>query len=268
MYRTEQNKIILDAADLDVPATIECGQLFRYEKTDNGYTVKSGKHSCSVYDEGGSIVIATPAVDYFVDFFGLERDVQRMKRELRRFEELIPALDSCGSLRILRQPLFETIISFIISANNNIPRIKMIINRICAEFEDVFPTPAELASLDVRRLTALGCGYRAEYIAGTAKVCAETDFLSRLDSAQTEDAQKMLMSLPGVGPKIADCVTLFSLGRMDVFPVDTWMFKTQRNGMETEAQLRARLMDKYGAYAGYAQQALFYYYAILKRGQV
>lgn len=268
MYKTEANRIIVDATDIDVKATIECGQLFRYEKTNDGYSVKSGRYSCDICSLGDTVIIDTAAVDYFVNFFNLDRDVLRAKRELSRFPELAPALESCGALRILHQPLFETIISFIISANNNIPRIKTIIGRICAEFGDVFPTPEQLASINRRRLDALGCGYRSQYISDTAKICAETDILNRLYAASTVDAQKMLKTLTGVGQKIADCVSLFALGRLEVFPIDTWMFKTQRVGMESETQTRARLMEKYGAHAGYAQQLLFYYYAILRRGQI
>ncbi len=153
---------------------------------------------------------------------------------------------------------------FIISANNNIPRIKAIINRLCGLYGDVFPTPKQLAEIPLRQLNAIGCGYRSQYISDSAKICAQTDILNRLHAADTTDAEKMLMSLPGVGRKVADCVTLFSLGRLEVFPVDTWMLKTQRQGMETESQLRRRVMEKYGTYAGYAQQVLFYYNAILR----
>ena len=266
MYRTEHDRIIVDADDLDVKATLECGQLFRFEKTPDGYTVRSGAHSCNIVTNNAEVVIETPSVDFFVNFFNLDRDVNRMKRELSRFPELKDAINSCGALRILRQPLFETIISFIISANNNIPRIKSIINRLCGTCGNVFPTPEQLAEMPLRQLNAIGCGYRSQYILDSAKICAETDILNRVSAARTEDAGKLLISLPGVGQKITDCVTLFALGRMEVFPVDTWMLKTQRQGMETESQLRARLMDKYGAYAGYAQQLLYYYNAILRKG--
>ncbi|MCM1367235.1 MAG: hypothetical protein NC184_00240 [Roseburia sp.] len=264
MYKTEADKIIVDSADLDVKATLECGQLFRFEKNGGEYTVKSGMHVCKVYNSGDSVVIETSSPDYFVNFFNLDRDVNRAKRELSRFPELKNVLECCGALRILHQPVFETIISFIVSANNNIPRIKSILNRLCSLFDDVFPTPEKLAELPVRQLDAIGCGYRSQYISESAKICAETGILNRLTGAHTVDAEKMLMSLPGVGRKIADCVLLFSLGRLEVFPVDTWMLKTQRVGMETEMQLRARLMDKYGSYAGYAQQVLYYYNAILR----
>ncbi len=264
MYKTESNRITVDVSDLDVPATLECGQLFRFEKTDGVYTVKSGEHICRIYSDDKTVAIETQSVDFFVNFFNLDRDVNRTKRELGRFEELKPALESCGALRILHQPLFETIVSFIISANNNIPRIKGIINRLCALNDDVFPSPAQIVAMSVRQLDSIGCGYRSQYIYDSSKICAETDLLNRLYAARTSDAGKLLMTLPGVGQKIADCVTLFALGRLEVFPVDTWMLKTQRVGKETEMQLRARLMDKYGAYAGYAQQVLYYYNAILK----
>lgn len=263
MYRTEQNKIIVGVDELNVKATLECGQLFRFEKTACGYTVKSGGNVCDVTIVGDNVEIVTSSVDFFVNFFNFDRDIERMRRALARFPELEAPLKSCGALRILHQPLFETIISFIISANNNIPRIKTIINRLCAANNDVFPSPAMLAAMPTRQLDALGCGYRSQYIQNTSKICAETDILNKLYAANTADAQKMLMSFPGVGQKVADCVTLFALGRLDVFPVDTWMFKTQRMGTENEVRCRDRLMKKYGEYAGYAQQILFYYNAIL-----
>ncbi len=264
MYKTEAGKITVAAENLDVKATLECGQLFRFEKNDDFYTVKSGGNVCKVYATGEYVTIETAAVDFFVNFFNLDRDVNRTKRELSRFPELRLAIESCGALRILRQPLFETIISFIISANNNIPRIKSILNRLCAQFGDVFPSPEQLAETSVRQLDAIGCGYRSQYILTTSKMCAETDILNRLYAARTPDAAKLLMGLTGVGQKVADCVLLFSLGRLDVFPVDTWILKTQRQGSETEMQLRTRLMDRYGGNAGYAQQVLYYYNAILK----
>ncbi len=264
MYKTEADKIIVSEENLDIKATLECGQFFRFEKQDDEYIVKSGNNSCRVYVSDNYVKIETAAVDYFVNFFNLDRDVGRAKRELSRFPELKKPLESCGELRILHQPLFETLISFILSANNNIPRIKGIINRLCAQFEDSFPTPEQLAELPVRQLDAMGCGYRSRYVADTAKICAETEMLNRLYAARTDDAQKMLMTLPGVGQKIADCVSLFALGRLEVFPVDTWILKTQRSGKETEMQLRRRLMDRYGELAGYAQQLIYYYNAILR----
>ncbi len=266
MYKTEAGRIITAKSNIDVKATLECGQLFRFEKNDEVYTVKSGGNTCKVYTEGDYVTVETAAVDYFVKFFNFDRDVNRIKRELSRFPELVKPLESCGALRILHQPLFETIISFIISANNNIPRIKSIINRLCAMYDDVFPTPEQLADVSLRQLDAIGCGYRSQYIHDTAKTCAETDVLNRLIGARTGDAPRILMSMRGVGQKVADCVSLFALGRMEVVPVDTWILKTQRQGMETESQLRARLMDRYGENAGYAQQYIFYYNAILQEG--
>lgn len=264
MYKTEAGRIIVDADELDVKATLECGQLFRFEKNNDRYVVKSGEHKATVSTSGNYVTIDTASVDYFVNFFNLDRDVNRIKRELSRYPEIEGALNCCGALRILRQPLFETLISFIISANNNIPRIKSIINRLCSLFDDVFPTPEQISELTVRQLNAIGCGYRSQYIYNSSRICAETELLNRVHGAQTADAEKLLMTLPGVGQKIADCVMLFALGRMEVFPIDTWMLRTQRRGMETEMQLRTRLMSQYGENAGYAQQYLYYQSAILK----
>lgn len=268
MYKTELNRIIVDVEDLDVKATLECGQLFRFEKTADGYTVKSGSKTCNVRTVEDKVIIDTKSVNYFVNFFNLDRDILRTKRELSRYPELKDAIASCGALRILHQPLFETIISFIISANNNIPRIKGIINRICDAFDGAFPTPEQLAGMPIRQLDSFGCGFRSKYILASSKICAETGLLNSLYAAPTPEAQRLLMTLPGVGQKVADCVTLFALGRLDVCPVDTWIFKTQRVGTESVLQVRSRIMERYGENAGYAQQLIFYYNAILKKGQV
>lgn len=265
MYVTDTGGITVPSSDLDIKATLECGQVFRFEKSGDKYTVKSGEHICVAEERDGSVRIDTDSVDYFVNYFNLDRDMNRVKRELMRFPELEEPIKSCGALRILHQPLFETIISFIISANNNIPRIKTIINRLCATNNDIFPSPRKIADMTVRELDAIGCGYRSQYICNSAKICADTDFLDRVQSLPTEEAQKLLISLPGVGQKIADCVSLFSLGRFEVFPVDTWILKVMRVGNETETRLRARLMDTYGMNAGYAQQLIYYYNAILKK---
>lgn len=264
MYTTSNNQIIVPESELDLATTLNCGQFFRSERLGEGYKVFSGEYECFARTANGNVYIDTNNVEFFIRFFDLERDVARIRRELYRFEELRPMLSASGTLRILRQPLFETIITFVISANNNMPRIKSIVKHICAQFDNAFPTPSQLSTLNERQLQSLGCGYRTPYIIYNSELCATTDILKRLEGAYTNDALKILQMLKGVGPKVADCIALFALGRYDVCPVDTWILNKQRIGSENERQVRERLINRYGDNAGYAQQIIYNYYAIHK----
>lgn len=264
MFEVNGNVIKVPRGELDLAHTLECGQFFRYEKLQDEYKIESGSFGARAYEKGDSVFIETDSPAYFIRFFDLERDIERVRRELSHFEELKPMLESSKGLRILRQPLFETIITFVISANNNMPRIKNTVKKLCGMFGGEFPSPDKLKTVPIRQLESLGCGYRAAYIAYDAEFCADTDFLSRLEGVSSADAVKLLKTLKGVGPKVADCVALFALGRYDVCPVDTWIFNKLREGLENEQQVRARLCRRYGENAGYAQQVVFNYYAVLK----
>ena len=160
------------------------------------------------------------------------------------------------------------VISFIISANNHIPRIKGIIERLCAGLgRDMggyyaFPTAEAMADKGEDYYFALGAGYRAPYLASTATAIAEGSFdIDAVRSMPTKEAAKYLCSLLGVGPKVADCILLFGYHRTDVFPVDTWIKKVYRDtlgGAATNKQMREKLIALYGNLSGYAQQYLFF----------
>ena len=171
-------------------------------------------------------------------------------------------------LRILKQNPFETLISFIISANNHIPRIKSIIERLCFELGEkcdgfyAFPTPQRLAGQTVSFYEKCGLGYRASYIYETANEICNGFNLERLYDMPSKDAKTQLCALKGVGPKVADCILLFGYGKTDVFPVDTWIKKVYNTyfGAEDNPKIiREKLVEKYGDLSGYAQQYLFYY---------
>ncbi len=259
-YVVNGNKIILEQP-LDYEAILTCGQIFRFKEIEGGYEIFSASHRC---DTCGNELICDDA-NYFARFFDLDVDYGEYIEKLSRFDELASALSVGSGIRILRQDLFEVIISFIISANNNIPRIKGIIERICTCFgEDkdgyyAFPTPERLAQASVEQLRSLGTGFRDVYISKTAKVLAETDLLERLVKADTASAQKMLLGLSGVGGKVADCILLFGLRKWDCFPVDTWIKKVCGSGqLNTPQKVREYYLNRYGALAGLAQQYIFY----------
>ena len=164
-------------------------------------------------------------------------------------------------IRILRQDIVETIISFIISANNNIPRIQGILNRIAPNGK--FPTLSELSKITEEEFKQMGSGYRAPYLVKSIKTLAENKInLSVPQTLNGYDANKYLCeNLVGVGPKVADCILLFGYHKMDVFPVDTWVKKIYQDlfgDMPSPKIIRQKLIDLYGENAGYAQQYLFY----------
>ena len=166
----------------------------------------------------------------------------------------------------------ETIFSFLLSQNNNIPRIRMLISRICGalgeecSFEGeryfAFPSARKLAERGEDFYASLGCGYRAKYIAGTARILAE-DSAAGYAALSTEKLREKLLALPGVGPKVADCIALFAYHRAEAFPVDTWIERIYREelggtlvGREKIAAYFAAL---FGDAGGYIQQYIFRY---------
>ena len=176
------------------------------------------------------------------------------------------ALTFGSGIRILKQDHFETIISFIVSANNNIKRIKKILFAIREKFgtkkEDyyAFPTLSQLKTATVEDFKNLGAGYRAKYL---YEVCRqlENEDLNEWLKFSTEELNKKLLSLMGVGQKVADCIMLFGFSKQDVFPVDTWIEKvycTYFNEEHDRKKIRQNLLETFGEKSGYAQQYLFY----------
>ena len=264
----EKKRIVLkNAVHFDPRAAIECGQMFRYRASLGGYAVNSKDRACFVCKDGDTVVIETGDTGYFDSYFDLGTDYGVITRTLGEFPELAECVEYGKGIRIFRQDLFETVISFIISANNHIPRIKGIIERICEaagrRTEDgvyAFPTSEELARLTTDDFANLGAGYRAQYLAQTADDLTRTDILSRISGADTAQVYRLLGSLKGVGPKVAHCIALFGLGITDSFPVDTWIFKALGNKeLDTPDKVRLYYQERYGALAGYAQQYIFYY---------
>lgn len=259
-YTISQNCIFLDR-EPDFKAILDCGQIFRYKLEDDGYEVFSADKKCVAK---GSVIL-TSEPDYFVNFFDLDTDYDVITSKLCKFDELKADVEFGKGIRLLRQDFFETIISFIISANNNIPRIKGIIERLCTLAGDkkdgyyAFPTPQRLSLVSEKSLRDIGAGFRDKYIFRTTQIITSTDILKRIASSDTEQARKLLLTLPGVGPKVADCILLFGLRRFDCFPVDTWMMKRcKTDELDTPQKVRDYYLNRYGEYAGPAQQYIFY----------
>lgn len=213
-------------------------------------------------------------------YFDLDTDYSKIKNELSEIDEYLKASIEYGKgIRLLNQDLFETIISFIISANNNIPRIKGIIEKISEKYGSQieafgkiyysFPTPEQLSKASVEDLRGLGLGFRDIRVFETTRKIYSGEFdLKELYQMNTFDAKEKLQQLDGVGPKVCDCILLFSdLKRLDVFPIDVWVRRVMNDlyiHNEVEAKVNKKeiqklAQDKFGNLQGIAQQYLFYW---------
>ncbi len=269
-YEISCGKILIsDTSEFSPKHILECGQVFRYLNSISGYKIFSKKSFCSLIYANGYVTIDSTDTDYFVRYFDLERDYGDIKRRLSGYPLMTEAIGYGGGVRILNQDPREMIISFIISANNNIPRIKGIIERLCAARGErladggyAFPDIGALKGLDRDFYAALGAGYRADYLVKTVDAL-NSGFDPELDGLPLAEARKRLMSLSGVGRKVADCILLFGYHRSEVFPVDTWIEKVYRRIFSDEGRSAVYIADKmseyYGDLAGYAQQYLYYY---------
>ena len=257
--------IKVDTNYFNLKDTLECGQIFRFNKSDKGYYVYSKDKRAYCYEEDDSVVIESDYPDYFFHYFDLERDYGEINRKLSGFYELKEAASSSKGIRILNQDPFEMIISFIISANNNIPRIKQIIERLCQKsgqkIDDyyAFPTRESLLKLSENDYLEIGAGYRAPYLVDAVKK-ADEQFVKGVLLMNADGSIARLKTIKGVGPKVADCITLFGLSKWSVFPVDTWIIKALKSDELIGAkEIREHYLNRYGEYSGLAQQYIFHY---------
>lgn len=274
---------IKDVLDFELKHIFECGQCFRWNSQKDGsfFGVAGGraarleKQNNDVYIMGGRIEDA----DFWRYYLDLDRDYGVIKEELSEDEVLKEAIGHGHGIRILNQEPFETLISFIISANNRIPMIKKAVENISRKYGRKiefggtdyysFPSPEALSSATIEELEACGCGFRAGYIIDTTRQIASGDVeLGHIMKMGTDDAHNELAKLKGIGPKVADCILLFSMQKYDAFPVDVWVKRIMQYFYLAPdvslKKIRDFGRDKFGDYAGFAQQYLFYYARDLK----
>lgn len=253
----------------NVRDTLECGQIFRYKQlSDDAYAVFSQDKYAELTTVGNVVEVKTTDNDYFWHFFDCDTDYSEKVKRISAISPLMKeACDFGKGIRILNQDLTEMIFSFIISANNNIKRIQLIIDRMCnALGKDMphgkaFPTVDDMANQSVEFYKGIGAGYRDKYLLETAKMLQTYD-LNMLNTLDSASARKELLKFLGIGPKVADCILLFGLKRGDVFPVDTWLKKVYHNYFEQghkDAEISAFFCNLFGNDAGLCQQYLFYY---------
>lgn len=266
--------------------TLECGQCFRWERIDDGsrgrdYSEYVGvicDRVLRVKQEKDDLYITSNVqenlkrvVGYYFDLYNnydtIEEEISKIDENIKR------AVENTTGIHILNQDQFETIISYIISSNNNIPRIKKSIAEISkrygtkVEFEDkdyyLFPTIEQLANVTVEEFKDCGVGFRDKYLVKTVADLKENNICDECNTILTNgQLRKILMSFVGVGPKVADCVMLFSFGRQDVFPIDVWIKRAMENlYMNKECSLNEISKfaeEKFGGYSGIIQQHLFH----------
>ncbi len=255
--------------------TLDCGQIFRYKPFKDGYLVFSQDKCCYLYENNGITFIESENPAYFQNYFDLNTDYQNIYDNVSSFgnDFLNQALEYGKGIRILKQDKVETAFSFIISQNNNINRIKSIIEKLCESLGEKyyfmgetcysFPKVKDMAFKDKEFYRSLGLGYRDEYVLKFAKKLNAGFDMEELSSLETLSLEKALTNIYGIGKKVADCILLFAYGRSDCFPVDTWIEKLYHENfggtIKDRAKISNELVTWFGNFSGYVQQYVFHY---------
>ena len=279
----EEGKIILkDIKNFDPQHIFECGQAFRwYREEDGSYTTVAYGRVLNVKKEEDDIILYPSNMDDFKNiwyyYFDLARDYSLIKEELSKDPVLEEAIGFGQGIRILNQEPFEILISFIISANNQIPRIKKSIESIAFNYGKKistklkgrdyysFPGASDLEDSDLESFNSLTkVGFRGQRVLATSKIISNGDLDLEEIFQMTRDQGKVeLMTLPGVGPKVSDCILLFAFDKDEAFPVDVWV-KRVMEYFYLKEDTNVKYIGEhgkriFGKLAGFAQQYLFYY---------
>lgn len=262
----ENGIVYRGVSDLDLAQTLDCGQSFRWEQEENGdFRGVAFDREVTVHLDGGDFYIFGGKAEdsaLWSDYFDLDFDYGVIKNELSALSPVLKsAAEYAPGIRILRQDSWEALCSFIISQNNNIPRIKGIIKRLCECFGDktedsgyTFPSAARLSNLSVEDLAPLKSGFRAKYLIDAAqKVSLGEINLDEVLVMPIDEARQSLMKIKGVGPKVAECALLYGMHRLECFPMDVWMKRAMA------VLLPEFTIEDLGQYAGIAQQYIFHY---------
>ena len=269
----------LEVKCFNLKYTLECGQCFRWKAiNENEYIGVIYDRVIRIKQDGNKISIWSNEKENLkevvVRYFDLEKDYEKLEQQIAKIDKNIAkSLEYSSGIRILNQPLFETIISYIISANNNIKRISRSVNDISKRFGKeiafegekyyLFPTLDEMKTVSIDELLSFGTGFRARYIKHDIEYFLENpNFLDELRVLNTAEAAKALSSLMGIGPKVADCILLFSLGKSEVFPIDVWvkrimekLYFKENKGLK---EIKKYANEKFNEYGGIVQQHLFH----------
>lgn len=264
-------------SDLELAHVFECGQCFRWKKEKNGSYIGVIKNGVVKINKDNDIFYIESSVeteDEIREYLDLNTDYSAIKNIISKDDvNMQTALNYGAGIRILNQDPWEMLISFIISAANNIPRISKTIENISKAYGKqivfngkeyyLFPTPEELSRASVEDLRALNLGFRDKYIYSATKLVLDGEIdLNKISELPYKSAKKELTKIPGVGEKVADCILLFSMKKREAFPVDTWIKKVMAE-LYVDSRNIKKISEyaekRFGEYAGIAQQYLFYW---------
>ena len=269
---------------LSLARSVTCGQVFRWEKDGVGFTAPALGRMIYAEQEDDALRLSPcmeEDIPLWIRYFDLARNYAVLEDALSCDENLCVCVPCATGIRVLQQEPFETLVTFILSANNNIKRISGIVERLCEKAGErvffrnrehaLFPAPAAVAALTVDELKMLGAGYRAPFVKASAKRVANGYDLEALRYLPLEQARKELLTFPGVGPKVADCVLLFSLGHTEAFPVDVWIARAMKSiyfeGDSPKRKELEKTIRTLGSESGIVQQYLFHYARLTSLGK-
>ena len=265
LITTENGIKITDVRDLDLAQTLDCGQSFRWVEIDGKFSGVAFDRKVTMYLENTDLYIENTTSDdfekYWRKYLDLDLNYEKIRQEISLLHPVMKeACTYAPGIRILQQEPWEALCTFIISQNNNIKRIKGIVERLCENFGDnkgdffTFPSAEKLAEFKPDDLAPIRAGFRNKYIIDAAQKVAKGQVnLEKCRTLPYEEARAELMKIKGVGIKVADCTLLFGLHRVEAFPVDVWMKRAM------EKLFPEMTPEDFGEYAGIAQQYIFHY---------
>ena len=265
----------------DLGASLESGQAHRWEKSDDWYTGVVRGEFIQIRQKGQIVEFSSGpspekvAANMLREYFRLDDDIDAIYSDINRDDRVAAMVNKYPGLRILRTEPWECLVAFICSANNNIARIHQLMERMSAEFGSPltlngqtrysFPSPADLAEAGEDELRRLGLGFRAPYVDLASRAVLEGNLdMPALIRVPYPEAKAVLMEQKGIGSKIADCIAVFSLDKLEAFPIDVWIRRALAEwyfpGEKTppDRVLLEWAQDHFGRYGGYAQQYLFH----------
>ncbi len=285
-----EKMVLQPSQPFNLDSTLCCGQAFRWEKIGEWWYGVVADQPFKVRQNGNILEFENISTSFVEKYFGLKDDLPLILKQIAKDKHMEEAVNALKGLRILRQNPWECLISYICATYKNIPAIKRMLFNLSRKFGEeavfdnrvfyTFPEPQKLAKASLQELASCGLGYRAKYVAETAKKVASGEFnIEELYTKPFEEARKKLLALPGVGPKVADCVLLFSLEKLEAFPVDVWMKRIiiKHYAIHFEGEFVRRISNKksltiadyeklsffgrgyFGKFAGYAQEYLFHF---------
>lgn len=274
----------------NLDSTLSCGQAFRWNKHGEWWYGAVREKVFKIRQIDNELEFENADAGFVKNYFGLHDDLPKIFSQITKDKHIKAAVKKFNGLRILRQDPWECLVSYICATYKNIPAIRQMLFNLSKKFGDktvfdgfdfyTFPTPAKLAEVNIKELAECGLGYRTRYVSETAKMIHENNFkLESLRKTNYEKARKELLGLLGVGLKVADCVLLFSFGKLEAFPVDVWIKRvilkhyasnfpndfikkiSSKKPLTSSEYERLNLFGRsyFGKHAGYAQEYLYHH---------